>query len=135
MHFVEAVVLCCILCFCCVDLSQNHTSPTVFSGCGLCGEQGDIERAVCALCVQNNRMRPFLRGMLHSAWPWKRHVCVLHSLWGAGVFQGYPHSGLRSGDTTLWLRSCQSEGQPFCPGGVGAPVGPSELALGCSLCK
>lgn len=30
-------------------------------------------------------------------------------------------SGLRSEDTPLWLRTCQSEKQPLCP--VEAPVG------------
>lgn len=46
---------------------------------------GDAEKAVCVLFVQINRGRPFLRGMLHSGWPWERDLYVLQSLRGGGM--------------------------------------------------
>lgn len=73
MLFLEAVVLCCILCFCCLACFQAVVCA---------GSSSYTDQAICGiLFMQSNRVRPFPRGLLHSSWSERRDLCVLKSLW------------------------------------------------------
>lgn len=103
MCFVEATVLCCILCFLLPNLcfqavvctgSSSYTDQTVHPSCGIT-ETLPAWHAPLRLAPEEGLVCP--------------PVCL-----GAAE-----DSGLRLEDTALWLRSCQSEKQPLCPVGGG----------------